>query len=135
MRNCYLRKVQLIPTDFELYILIGNAVIAENFMIDTFGLPPGWQEFNLEGAVAHTWSIWSEKLEQRVFAIHAPDFSPQDIAHEAVHVTWELARNTNFKYDKDNQEQQAYYVDWILSSALEMKGKKELIVKNNVINK
>lgn len=135
MRDCYFKKFQLVPTDFNLYVYVGNFKKAEQSMLDLFGLPTQWNSFQLQEGVAHTYCFWSNKIKERIFIICTPDFDPANIAHEAVHVTWELARVVDFVYDVEHQEQQAYYVDWILNCALSMKGKKQLIVNNTVIQK
>lgn len=45
----------------------------------------------------------------------------QTIVHETVHATWFLDDIVEFNYDFQNQEMQAYYVDYIFSEIMSMR--------------
>lgn len=47
------------------------------------------------------------------------DFDLSVIIHESVHITWHLQDKVNFDYEND-QELQAYYVEYIVEEILKM---------------
>ncbi len=70
---------------------------------------------------AMTSIIVGNRQENDRIAVILPDFTPEVVAHEAVHVTWKLQSIVGRFFSKKIQEPQSYMVGFIVSEILGMK--------------
>ena len=108
------KVIELNPTDICLEVYIGKDKDVIKSVIKNNGKDK---------------SFWKEHIDKDPCTINMgnhiiivlQDFNPQDIVHESVHASWELAKIVGYKFSYKNQEQQAYQVDFIVGEILDMK--------------
>ena len=115
----YYKEITLTPTDFTLQVFISKdfntTVSALNKKIEKYD----WRKFFDFDSSGFFVKYITEKNKVR-FVICLYGFKYQSVAHEAVHVTWELARIVGFNLSED-EELQAYYVGYIVDEIMKMK--------------
>ena len=120
MKNkLYYKKIKLSPTNYSLQVFVckdvSHTIATLNRKIEKYDWDK-WFLFDTNGFFVKY--ITKNNRIRLIMCLY--DFSHKEIAHEAVHVTWELARLVEFKYKKD-EELQAYYVGYIVDEIMKMK--------------
>ena len=106
--------IELTPTDICLEVLIGKKKQMVKFLKKEYGQKKShWKEMIGDSSCA--------VLDANHIYIFLLNDDISTIAHEAVHASWFLDEIVEFNYNQDNQEIQAYYVDYIVGEIISMK--------------
>ena len=106
--------IDLNPTDIKLEVYIGNIKDVINEVKKNNGQKKSFWK-NMIGDDPCTINLGNHII------ITMSEYDPQDIVHEAVHASWELAKIVGYKFGYKNQELQAYQIDYIVGQIITMK--------------
>ncbi len=101
-------RIKLIPTHLDLVVVYSSYRSANKF----------FKNFDIE--ISEDWlgCCISKNETTTIFMYLSKPLNIPTIAHETLHVTWEIASKTGIVFGVDNDETQAYYMSYIMGEIL-----------------
>lgn len=126
MKNIIKQNIRLYPTRFYMDVIVGNneflrkVIKDEKYYDDEDFNAEEIEEYNSDGTV---WSLVTnvdgkDALKFLLYFKDKNDFTT--LSHEAIHITWEIHRNTGIEMNVNAQEFQCYMHDYILERVFEI---------------
>jgi hypothetical protein len=114
------KEIRLFPTEFTLDVyVVDDASILSDMFEERYGADESFiLTLKTNECLSFETDLYSDLKGDRVFVLILDNLKPYIVAHELVHLLWQLSETIGVEMNPDSQEWQALFIEHLTSEIL-----------------